>query len=63
VVSSKVEMVSDLHSISDFSLDGGSELDLRCCSCYTYLNKICERCSRCGASPYMPCVHCELDLR
>ena len=50
-MSSKVEMVSDLHSISGFSLDGGSELDLRCCSCYTYLNKICERCSQVWREP------------
>ena len=62
-MSSMAEMISGLQRISDFPFDVGNELDLRCCSCYTYLNKICERCSRCGAGPYRPCVHCDLDLR
>jgi hypothetical protein len=62
-MSNKAEMVSDLRNISSFSFDIGNELDFRCCSCYTYLNKVCDRCSRCGASPYRPCVHCDLDLR
>jgi len=62
-VSSKAEMVSDLRISPNFSFDAGNELDFRCCSCYTYLNRVCERCSRCGASPYRPCVHCDFDLR
>ena len=62
-MSNKGELVSDLRIDPNFSFDAGNEMDLRCCSCYTYLNKICERCPLCGASPYRPCVHCDFDLR
>ena len=62
-MSSRAEMVSDLREVSKFALDTGDEMDFRCCSCYTFLNKVCERCSRCGAGPYRPCVHCDFDLR
>ena len=62
-MSNEAEVVSDLRSASNFSFDTENNVDFRCCSCYTYLNKVCERCSRCGSNSYAPCVHCDLDLR
>ena len=61
-MSNKAEVVSGLRDVSNFSFDTGNEVDFRCCSCYTYLNKVCERCLRCGSSSYAACVHCDLDL-
>ena len=45
------------------SFPNNDELDFPCANCYAYLNRNCERCSRCASPKYTPCLHCDLDLR
>lgn len=61
-VNNEFDASTGIEFVTSFDVDFEA-VEVRCGNCYSYWNRVCSRCSRCGSQEYTPCLHCDLNLR